>query len=103
MLDVCPSCNNGAENHEAEREEGHSRDTAASKPQHLSVGGDNNGHVLEDSVDRDRKVLEGLGSGIDQCNEEQRDREPFSAISIASILCAMEHIHFLASSSLKSR
>lgn len=60
MLNICPSGNNGAEHHEPKRKQGHSRNTAATKPEHLSVGGDNDGHVLEYSVDRDGEVLEGL-------------------------------------------
>jgi hypothetical protein len=76
VLDIGPSSNDGAEYHHAEGQQGHGRDRAA-KPQDLTVGDDNDGQVLEDGVDWDGEILQGLGSGVDHANEQERDWEPF--------------------------
>jgi len=52
VLNVCPGSNDGAEYHEAEREESHSSD-GATKPEHFPVCDQDNGQVLKDCVDRD--------------------------------------------------
>jgi len=77
VFDVSPGGNEGAENHETEREQGHSSHGAA-KPQDLTVGDKDDGQVLEDSVYWNGKELERLGAGINHANKEESDREPCS-------------------------
>lgn len=76
MLNICPSSNDGAEHHKAEREQSHSGDTTATEPEHLSVGSNNDGHVLEYGVDWDGEVLQGFRSCVDQSNQEKRYGKP---------------------------
>lgn len=75
MLDISPSSNHRAENHESKRKEGRCSD-ASSKPQNLSVCNDDDCQVLENGVDWDRKELEGLGAGVDHTNQKEGDGEP---------------------------
>jgi hypothetical protein len=75
VLDICPCSDEGRENHETKGEEGGSGDTAA-EPQNLTVGDQDDGQVLENGVDGDGEVLQGLGRRVDHANEEERDGEP---------------------------
>jgi hypothetical protein len=75
MLDVRPSCNDGAEDHQAEGEESHGCNRTA-EPKHLAIGDKDDGQVLEDSVDRDGEELERPGTRVDHTNEEECDGEP---------------------------
>jgi hypothetical protein len=75
MLDICPGCDNGAENHQTEREEGHGGD-GATEPQHLSVCDENDSQVLEDGVDGNREKLERPSARVDHADEEKGDGEP---------------------------
>lgn len=68
MLDIRPCSNYRAKNHEPEREERRGSD-AATEPEHFAVCDDNDGQVLEDSVDGDRKELKSFGAGIDHSYE----------------------------------
>lgn len=52
MLDISPGSNERAENHETEREQGEVSD-GATEPENLSIGDQDNGQVLEDSIDGD--------------------------------------------------
>lgn len=70
MLNVCPGSNHGAEHHEAKREKGNPRD-GATEPDDFAIGDQNNGQVLEDGVDGDRKVLQGLGTGVDHDDQKE--------------------------------
>jgi hypothetical protein len=74
-LDVGPSGNDGAEHHQAEGQQGE-RSHAATEPEDLSIGNDDDCQVLEDGVDRDGEELEGLGARVDHADEEERDGEP---------------------------
>jgi hypothetical protein len=80
MLNICPSSNHRAKNHESEREECRGRN-ASSEPQDFSVCNDNDGQVLENRVNRDGKELERFRAGIDHTNEKKGDWEPYSSIS----------------------
>lgn len=51
MLNVRPSGDDGAENHEPKREERHSRDRSP-KPQNLSVSDQDDCEIFEDGVNR---------------------------------------------------
>lgn len=75
VLDISPSGDERAENHQAEGEEGQVGDRAT-KPEDLSVGNQDDGQVLEDRVDGDGEELKSLGSGVDHADQEQRDGEP---------------------------
>lgn len=113
MFDVGPGGDNRTKHHQAKREKrktGH----RATEPQHFSVGNEDDGQVLENGVDRDRQELERLRTGVNHTDQEQSDRKPYivgsckmtaSFISASSRNVAAEkgHIHFLASSALKSR
>jgi hypothetical protein len=101
MLDIRPSGNDGAHDHQAEGEESHMCD-GASEPKHLSIGDQDDCQVLEDGVDGDREELEGPGARVDHADEEERDGEPWccqSGFFGREAFC----IHFFASSLLKSR
>ena len=74
-LDIGPSSNDGTEDHQAERKQGHGGDAAA-EPEDLTISDNNDGQVLEDGVHGDGEELERLGAGIDHAHEQQRDREP---------------------------
>ena len=76
VLDVCPGRNDGTEDHQSEREERHWCDCTA-KPEHLSVCDQDDGQVLEDGVDGNRKVLERPGTGVDHADEKDGDGEPW--------------------------
>jgi len=52
-LDISPRSNDGAEHHEAERQQKQRSDVAAEPPD-LTIGDDDDGQVLEDSVYRNR-------------------------------------------------
>lgn len=52
MLDISPGSNERAENHQTEREQSEVSD-GATEPENLSIGDQDNGQVLEDSVDGD--------------------------------------------------
>ena len=75
MLNVCPSCNDGAEDHQTEGEESHGCN-GATKPEHLTVRDQDDGQVLEDGVDGDREELERPGTCVDHTDEEESNREP---------------------------
>lgn len=102
VLDIGPGGNDGAEDHQAEGEESHWCDSAA-EPEHLAICDQNDCQVLEDGVDGDREELEGPRAGVDHADEEEGDGEPWDCqlprFAIASIYF---HIHFFASSLLKS-
>ena len=74
--DVRPGCDDGAEDHEAEAQQGHARDGSA-EPQHLAVCDQDDGQVLEDGVDGDAEELQGLAAGVDHADQQQGDGEPF--------------------------
>lgn len=76
VLDVGPGGDDGAENHQAEGEEGHVGDRAT-EPEDLTVGDQDNSQVLEDSVDGDGEELEGLGTGVDHADQQEGDGEPY--------------------------
>jgi len=85
VLDVCPRGNDGRENHETKGEEGDSSDVAA-EPQNLAVCDQDDGQVLENGVDGNGQVLQGLGRGVDHADEEERDGEPllrFIAVEVS--------------------
>lgn len=75
MLNVCPSCDYGTEDHQTEGEEGHGGDRAA-EPEYLAVCDQDDGQVLEDGVDRDREELERPSACVDHTNEEKSNGEP---------------------------
>ena len=56
VLYVCPSRNDGAQDHQAKREERHASDRTT-KPEHFSVGNEYDGQILEYRVDWDRQKL----------------------------------------------
>ncbi len=113
MLDVGPGGDDGAENHQAEGEEGHVGDRAT-EPEDLTIGDQNDGQVLEDGVDGDGEELEGLGAGVDHADQQKRNGEPYPRRN-KNVSQDSQHslrlrnwweenpIHFLASSELKSR
>ena len=75
VLNVCPSCDDRAEDHKAESEERHAGNRAA-EPQNFTIGDQNDGQVLEDSIDGDGEKLEGLGAGVYHDNESQGYGKP---------------------------
>ena len=75
MLNVCPSCNNGAEDHQTEREERHGGDGTA-KPEHLTICDQDNGQILEDGVDRNREEFERPSTCVNHTDEEESDGKP---------------------------
>jgi hypothetical protein len=103
MLDVCPCGNDGAQDHQSEREEGHGRDRA-SKPKHLSICDQDDCKVFENSVDGNREELEGPCARVDHADEKEGNGEPCCCQpTILSSLLDQFDIHFFASSLLKSR
>lgn len=72
---VRPGSNDRRSDHEEEGDEGKASDVTA-KPENLSVGDKNDGEVLENGVDGDGEELEGLGSRVDDSDEEEGDWEP---------------------------
>jgi hypothetical protein len=85
VLDVCPCSDEGREDHETKGEEGGSGDTAA-EPQNLTVGDQDDGQVLEDGVDGDGEVLQGLGRRVDHADEEEGDGEPCGGSELVLVL-----------------
>jgi hypothetical protein len=85
VLNVCPCSNERRENHETKGKECSSGDAAA-EPQYLTVGDQDDGQVLENGVDGDGEVLQGLGRGVDHADEEKRDGEPCSGSESAMVL-----------------
>lgn len=77
VSDVGPRRNDGAQNHEPEREQGQSGDRAA-KPKHLAVRDQDDGEVLEDGVDRDRQKLKGFAPRVDHADKQDRDWKPYA-------------------------
>lgn len=75
MLDVSPGGNQRTEHHQAEGEESQ-RGDRATEPKDLAIGDQDNGQVLEDGIDRDRKELKGLGAGVNHADQQKSDREP---------------------------
>jgi hypothetical protein len=69
MLNVCPSRDDGTQDHQSEREKSHWCD-GATKPKDLAVCDQNNRQILEDGVDGDREVFESFGTGIDHSDQE---------------------------------
>lgn len=84
MLNICPSCNDRAEHHEAEGEKRHASD-GATEPEDLSIGDQDNCQVLEYSIDWNREELKSFGAGIDHDNEGEGHGEPWK-VSIAGKL-----------------
>ena len=85
MGNVRPRSNDGAKDHEAEAQQGHACDGSA-EPQHLAVCDQDDGQVLENGVDGNGQVLQGLGRGVDHADEEERDGEPllrFVAVEVS--------------------
>jgi hypothetical protein len=89
VLDVCPCGDQGRENHETKGEEGGSGDAAA-EPQNLTVGDQDDGQVLEDGVDGDGEVLQGLRRRVDHADEEEGDGEPCGGLESAVVLSREE-------------
>ena len=75
VLNVSPSRNNRTQHHQSEREESHWCD-CATEPKNLSVCDQDDGQVLENGVDGNRKVLERPGTGVDHADEQDGDGEP---------------------------
>ena len=80
MLDVGPGGNDGAEDHQAKREQRHARHAPA-EPEDLAVRNQDDGQVLEDGIDGDGEVLQRLGAGVDHADEQQRNGEPWLDVS----------------------
>jgi hypothetical protein len=76
VLNICPGCDDGAEDHQSERKESHGRDSTT-EPKNLSVCDQDDGKVLEDSIDGNREKLEGPGARVDHTDEEKRDGKPY--------------------------
>jgi hypothetical protein len=100
VLDICPGRNDGAEDHQAKREESHRCD-GASEPKHLAVCDQDDGQVLEDGVDGDREELERPCARVDHADEQEGDGKPWCCQSSYSRRYGL-YVHFLASSVLKS-
>lgn len=75
VLNICPSCNNRAEDHQAKREKGHARNRST-KPEHLAVGDQDDRQVLENGIDRDGEKLKRLCAGVNHHNEGQGYGKP---------------------------
>lgn len=78
MLDIRPCCDERTHHHETEGKKNHVSNGAA-EPKDLAVCNQDNGQVLEDRVDGNRQKLEGLCSGVNHADQEERDGEPYSA------------------------
>ena len=79
MGDIGPCSNDGAEDHEAEAEQGHAG-YGATEPEDLTVGDEDDCHVLEDGVDGNAEVLQRLAARVDHANEQEGDGEPFARL-----------------------
>jgi hypothetical protein len=77
--DVRPGCNDGAEDHEAEAQQGHTCDGPA-EPQHLAVRDQDDGQVFEDGIDGNAEELQGLAAGVDHADQQQGDGEPLARL-----------------------
>lgn len=75
---VGPRSHDGAEDHQAEREEDGRQHAAPSGQQHLAVGDGDDGQVLEDGEDGHRQELQGLAARVDLGHEEDGDGEPWT-------------------------
>ena len=75
VLDIGPGRDDGAQNHQSEREESHWGHGAA-EPKHLSVCNQNDCQVFKDGVYGDREKLQRPGTRVDHADEEEGDREP---------------------------
>jgi hypothetical protein len=75
MLDIGPSGNDGAEDHQAKGEKCHRRHRST-EPKHFAVCNQNDGQILEDRVYGDREESQRLRARVDHTDEEERDREP---------------------------
>jgi hypothetical protein len=105
MLDVRPSRDDGTQDHESEGEKSHGCDRAA-EPKNLAVGDQDDRQILEDGVDGNGQISERFGTGIDHSDEEDGYREPWASNVRASAFFpppSFSHVHFFASSVLKSR
>lgn len=68
MLDIGPGCDYGAENHQPEREQGHSAHRP-SEPQDFPVCDKDDGQILKDGIDRNREELKRFRAGVNRANE----------------------------------
>ena len=80
MLDVCPSRDDGTQDHESEGEKSHGCDRAA-EPKNLAVCDQDDRQILEDGVDGNRQIFESFCTGIDHSDEEDGYREPWPTTS----------------------
>jgi hypothetical protein len=99
VLNVGPSGDDGAENHQTEGEEGHVGD-GATEPEDLTIGDQDNGQVLEDGIDGDGEELEGLGAGVDHADQQESDGEPYQRRKITCQLKFLECFEVFQSSDL---
>lgn len=76
VLDVCPGGDDGAQNHQAKREEGHWRD-GASEPQNFAVRDQDDSQVFENSVYGNGEELERPSARVNHADEKQRNGEPW--------------------------
>lgn len=74
-LDISPSSDNGAEDHQTKREQD-DRGNSATEPKDFTVRNNDNGQVLEDGEDGNREELKGLASGVNHARKKERDGEP---------------------------
>lgn len=72
---VTITSNDRGKHHQNEGTQGHGGDLTT-KPQHFTVSNQDDGQVLEDGVDRDGQVGDGLGGSIDHGHKEQSNWEP---------------------------
>ena len=80
MLDVCPSRDDGTQDHKSEGEKSHGCDRAA-EPKNLAVCDQDDRQILEDGVDGNRQIFESFCTGIDHSDEEDGYREPWPTTS----------------------
>lgn len=96
-LDISPGSDDGAENHETKGKENDGGD-AATKPENFTISDNNDGQVLEDGEDGNRKELESLSGGVDHTSKQSGNREPCNRCqhSLPYILSVINHIHLFA-------
>lgn len=70
---------NRGEDHQQERTQSKVGNLTA-KPQDLTVSNQNDSQVLENGVDRDRQVNQGLRGGVNHGNKENRDGKPLLSL-----------------------
>lgn len=75
-LDISPRSDDGAQHHETEGKENNGGDTAT-KPENFAVSDNNDGQVLEDGEDGNRKELKSLSGGVDHTSKQSRNGEPY--------------------------